>query len=199
MFSSVLVKNSEGYGLHCCCMAVPGVDRQEPRARLPQGLLKLGAQGMRGRETQAGPDVMRKGGRALVHCASAFQYGSTSVLSAGNQPAPTSPLLLHASELSRPSLTSPYASNLCPAGRRRPNCPIVTHTPIRYFLIYVSFLFLTSLRSIFSLSLAFPLFTRMSVHLPLFSTSPSIQMPIFPSHYSPDAGLPVPLCFWLSL
>ncbi|GAA6088837.1 uncharacterized [Tachysurus ichikawai] len=125
------VNSSEGCGISCRCMAVPGVDRQEHRTRLPQGLLRLGAQGMRGRETQAGPDVMRRGGRALVHCASAFQYGPTSVLSAGNQPAPTSPLLLllpHPSTLF-PSLTSPYAPNLCPAGRQWPNCQIALKHP----------------------------------------------------------------------
>lgn len=39
--------------------------------------------------TQAGPDV-RKGSRgALVRCANAFQYGQTSVPSAGAQPAPS--------------------------------------------------------------------------------------------------------------
>lgn len=47
--------------------------------------------------TQAGPDV-RKGSRgALVHCANAFQYGQTSVPSAGAQPAPSPPPRLNPS------------------------------------------------------------------------------------------------------
>lgn len=111
---------------------------------------------------------------------------------------PSCSALPHSSTLF-PSLTSPYTPNLCPAGRQWPKLSDNIRTPIRYFLIYVYFLSRTSLSSFSSLSLPVPLFTRTSVHLSLFSTTPSIQMPIFPSHYSLGAGLPVPLCFWLSL
>lgn len=98
------------------------------------------------------------------------------------------------------SLTSPFAPNLYPAGRQWPNCPITLTNPHMLFpyLCLFSFPHFTQF-FLLSTSLSFPLFTRMSVHLSLFSTTPSIQMPIFPSHYSLSAGLPVPCCFWLYL
>lgn len=158
-------------------MAVPGVDRQEPCAHLPQGLSRFGAQGMRGRETQAGPDVMSRGGHALVHCASAFQYGPTSVLSAGNQPAPTSSLLLSPSSLtlspfSPLSLTSPFAPNLYPAGRQWPNCPITLTHPHMLFPYLCLFLFST-LHSVLSSP-----YLSLSLCLPAcLSICPSFQQP----------------------
>lgn len=67
--------------------------------------------------TQAGPDV-RKGSRgALVRCANAFQYGQTSVPSAGAQPAP-SPISTHPPRFF-PSLSLHSFTNL--KGMR---CPI---------------------------------------------------------------------------
>lgn len=61
--------------------------------------------------TQAGPDV-RKGSRgALVRCANAFQYGQTSVPSAGAQPAP-SPHLNPSASFFFPSLSLHSFTNL---------------------------------------------------------------------------------------
>ncbi len=82
------LSGSMGRGLRSCRMAdsaisvAIGASAPVCHKACPDSLPKAGGL------TQAGPDV-RKGSRgALVRCANAFQYGQTSVPSAGAQPAP---------------------------------------------------------------------------------------------------------------